>query len=56
MSGPGEFWIVSAPGEKTCQETWDRLNRATGDMSQNHKFAIPDLKVNQFLFVIDLFL
>jgi V-type H+-transporting ATPase subunit C len=41
----GEFWIVSAPGEKTCQETWDRLNRATGEMSQNHKFAIPDLKV-----------
>lgn len=40
-----EYWIISAPGEKTCQETWERLNKATGDLSQNHKFNIPDLKV-----------
>ena len=22
-----EYWIVSAPGDKTCQQTWDRLNQ-----------------------------
>jgi len=40
-----EYWIISAPGEKTCQETWERLYKATGELSQNHKFVIPDLKV-----------
>uniref|UniRef100_A0A5S6R630 V-type proton ATPase subunit C n=1 Tax=Trichuris muris TaxID=70415 RepID=A0A5S6R630_TRIMR len=40
-----EYWLISAPGEKTCQETWDRLNSTTCDLSMNHKFAIPDLKV-----------
>nr|XP_054757205.1 V-type proton ATPase subunit C 1-like [Lytechinus pictus] len=25
----GEFWLISAPGEKTCQQTWERLNGAT---------------------------
>ncbi|CDW54631.1 V type proton ATPase subunit C [Trichuris trichiura] len=41
----GEYWLISAPGEKTCQETWDRLNSTTSDLSVNHKFSIPDLKV-----------
>lgn len=43
-----EFWLISAPGEPTCQETFERLNRATGgdvNLSVNHKFNIPDLKV-----------
>uniref|UniRef100_A0A915LAE3 V-type proton ATPase subunit C n=1 Tax=Romanomermis culicivorax TaxID=13658 RepID=A0A915LAE3_ROMCU len=40
-----EYWIISAPGDKTCQETWDKLNKATGEYSQNFKFNIPDLKV-----------
>lgn len=43
-----EFWLISAPGEKTCQETWERMNRATGGengLSTNFKFNIPDLKV-----------
>uniref|UniRef100_A0A671LV31 V-type proton ATPase subunit C n=1 Tax=Sinocyclocheilus anshuiensis TaxID=1608454 RepID=A0A671LV31_9TELE len=30
-----EFWLISAPGEKTCQQTWDKIMT----------FNIPDLKV-----------
>ncbi|XP_069579772.1 V-type proton ATPase subunit C 1-A-like isoform X1 [Brachyistius frenatus] len=43
-----EFWLISAPGEKTCQQTWDTMNAATtrsNNLSNNHKFSIPDLKV-----------
>ncbi|KAL1227524.1 V-type proton ATPase subunit [Trichinella spiralis] len=40
-----EYWLISAPGEKTCQETWDRLNASTQELSSNFKFSIPDLKV-----------
>lgn len=42
-----EFWLISAPGEKTCQQTWDKMNMATTqtNLSTNHKFNIPELKV-----------
>uniref|UniRef100_A0A7N8XT87 V-type proton ATPase subunit C n=1 Tax=Mastacembelus armatus TaxID=205130 RepID=A0A7N8XT87_9TELE len=43
-----EFWLISAPGEKTCQQTWDKMMAATtrtNNLSTNHKFNIPDLKV-----------
>uniref|UniRef100_A0AAR2LF32 V-type proton ATPase subunit C n=1 Tax=Pygocentrus nattereri TaxID=42514 RepID=A0AAR2LF32_PYGNA len=43
-----EFWLISAPGEKTCQQTWDKMNIATtrtANLSTNSKFTIPDLKV-----------
>jgi len=46
-----EFWIISAPGDKTPQQTFDRLNKATAgqggtaSLSHNYKFHIPDLKV-----------
>ncbi|XP_026797985.2 V-type proton ATPase subunit C 1-B [Pangasianodon hypophthalmus] len=43
-----EFWLISAPGEKMCQQTWERMNAATtrtNNLSTNHKFSIPDLKV-----------
>ncbi|XP_028985852.1 V-type proton ATPase subunit C 1-A-like [Betta splendens] len=43
-----EFWLISAPGEKTCQQTWDKMTAATtrpNNLSANHKFSIPDLKV-----------
>jgi len=42
-----EYWLISAPGEKTCQQTWDRLNQATTkqQLSNNWKYHIPDLKV-----------
>lgn len=44
-----EFWLISAPGEKTCQQTWDKMMTATtrtNNLSTNHKFSIPDLKVS----------
>ncbi|CAD5220818.1 unnamed protein product [Bursaphelenchus okinawaensis] len=40
-----EIWLVSAPGEKTPQETWDRLQSTTNSISTNFKFNVPDLKV-----------
>jgi V-type H+-transporting ATPase subunit C len=43
-----EYWLISAPGEKTCQQTWDILNNVTSkqnNLSQNYKFHMPDLKV-----------
>uniref|UniRef100_A0AAR2KCC5 V-type proton ATPase subunit C n=1 Tax=Pygocentrus nattereri TaxID=42514 RepID=A0AAR2KCC5_PYGNA len=54
-----EFWLISAPGEKTCQQTWDKMNIATtrtANLSTNSKFTIPDLKVNDlpFLFILNL--
>jgi len=43
-----EFWLISAPGDKTCQQTFDKLNAVTGrpnNLSTNCKFNLPDLKV-----------
>uniref|UniRef100_A0A7N6B9Q3 V-type proton ATPase subunit C n=1 Tax=Anabas testudineus TaxID=64144 RepID=A0A7N6B9Q3_ANATE len=43
-----EFWLISAPGEKTCQQTWDKMmvvTTRTNNLSTNNKFNIPDLKV-----------
>ena len=44
-SSAQEYWIVSAPGDKTPQETFDKLNATTANLSVNSKFTIPDLKV-----------
>ncbi|XP_072015913.1 V-type proton ATPase subunit C 1-A-like [Amphiura filiformis] len=57
MSASTEFWLVSAPGEKTCQQTWERLNNATSKpqpLSMNHKFNIPDLKVGTLDILVGL--
>uniref|UniRef100_A0A1W7RBM9 V-type proton ATPase subunit C n=1 Tax=Agkistrodon contortrix contortrix TaxID=8713 RepID=A0A1W7RBM9_AGKCO len=42
-----EFWLISAPGDKTNLFAWDRMNTVTSkaNLSSNSKFAIPDLKV-----------
>ncbi|KAH8400709.1 hypothetical protein KR009_000518 [Drosophila setifemur] len=43
-----EYWIISAPGEKTCQQTYDTMNNLTSkqhNLCNNYKFHIPDLKV-----------
>ncbi|RZF45659.1 hypothetical protein LSTR_LSTR010610 [Laodelphax striatellus] len=43
-----EYWLISAPGDKTCQQTWETLDNITSkqqNLSVNHKFHIPDLKV-----------
>ncbi|XP_063606883.1 V-type proton ATPase subunit C-like [Penaeus indicus] len=43
-----EYWLISAPGDKTCQQTWEKMNNTTSVQNQlcvNYKFHIPDLKV-----------
>ncbi|KOC59771.1 V-type proton ATPase subunit C [Habropoda laboriosa] len=43
-----EYWLISAPGDKTCQQTWETMNTLTTvqhSLSVNYKFHIPDLKV-----------
>lgn len=43
-----EYWLISAPGEKTCQQTWETMNNVTSKQNNlcvNYKFHIPDLKV-----------
>lgn len=43
-----EFWLVSVPGDKSPQQTWEKLNKATSidsQLSVNMPFHIPDLKV-----------
>ncbi|XP_033860873.3 V-type proton ATPase subunit C 1-A-like [Acipenser ruthenus] len=42
-----EFWLISAPGEKSNQQSWERMNTVTtkANLSSNFKFTIPDLKV-----------
>uniref|UniRef100_A0A0A9W801 V-type proton ATPase subunit C n=1 Tax=Lygus hesperus TaxID=30085 RepID=A0A0A9W801_LYGHE len=43
-----EYWLISAPGDKTCQQTWETMNNLTSkqhELSENFKFHIPDLKV-----------
>jgi hypothetical protein len=41
----GEYWVVSAPGEQTAQEAFDRLNHAVSNITPVNRFNIPDLKV-----------
>ena len=50
--GTYEYWLISAPGDKTCQQTFDKLNQATTkqQLSANWKFHVPDLKVSLFNF------
>ena len=54
-----EYWLISAPGDKTPQNTFERLNQATksgGDkLSENFKFNIPDLKVADIEFNLKIF-
>lgn len=43
-----EYWLISAPGDKTCQQTWENMNNVTSKQNNlcvNYKFHIPDLKV-----------
>ncbi|XP_051991902.1 V-type proton ATPase subunit C 1-A-like [Xyrauchen texanus] len=52
-----EFWLISAPGEKTCQQTWDKMNMATShtnNLSTNYKFNVPDLKVGTLDILVGL--
>ncbi|XP_032220773.1 V-type proton ATPase subunit C [Nematostella vectensis] len=40
-----EYWLVSAPGEKTQQQTYEALKSRMVGMSPVYKFPIPELKV-----------
>nr|XP_033795096.1 V-type proton ATPase subunit C 2 [Geotrypetes seraphini] len=42
-----EFWLISAPGDKTNLQALERMNTVTSkaNLSSNSKFLIPDLKV-----------
>lgn len=44
-----EFWLISAPGDRTPQQTYDKLKVTVQDaanpVAQVHKFNIPELKV-----------
>lgn len=47
-----EYWLISAPGDKTCQQTWETMNNVTSKQNSlcvNYKFHIPDLKVRSIL-------
>lgn len=52
-----EFWLISAPGDKTCQQTFDKLNAATSrqnSLSTNYKFSLPELKVGTLDILVGL--
>ncbi|XP_065901626.1 V-type proton ATPase subunit C 1-B-like [Dysidea avara] len=42
-----EYWLVSAPSDPTCEETYRKLAEVTSnvELTSNYKFSIPDLKV-----------
>ncbi|KAH7646383.1 v-type proton atpase subunit c 1-a-like protein [Dermatophagoides farinae] len=44
-----EYWLISAPGEKTCQQTWETLNETINkhgsEFCETFRFLLPDLKV-----------
>lgn len=43
-----EFWLVSAPGEPSPEQTWTKLQDRTSrqnDLSENYRIHLPDLKV-----------
>ena len=42
-----EFWLISAPGEKTPMQTWEACRAKTEGqgLSMNYKFNLPELKV-----------
>lgn len=43
-----EYWLISAPGDKTCEQTWETMNNVTSkqnNLCENYKLHFPDLKV-----------
>ncbi|XP_041044849.1 V-type proton ATPase subunit C 2-like isoform X2 [Carcharodon carcharias] len=42
-----EYWLISAPVDKSNQQIWERMNTVTekASLSNNYKFLIPELKV-----------
>lgn len=46
MSSADDFWLISIPGEKTPQESWEKLIKAVQPIASAFKLNIPNLKVN----------
>ncbi|XP_039604833.1 V-type proton ATPase subunit C 1-A [Polypterus senegalus] len=51
-----EFWLISAPNDRSNQQTWERMQAVTtkSNLSNNFKFAIPDIKVGNLDLMITL--
>lgn len=45
MSQTDDFWLVSVPGEKTPQESWEKLYKTISPLASIFKINIPGLKV-----------
>jgi V-type H+-transporting ATPase subunit C len=45
MSHTDDFWLISVPGEKTPQESWERLYKTISPLANIFKINIPNLKV-----------
>lgn len=45
MSNSDDFWLISVPGDKTPQESWERLYKTISATTTPCKFNIPNLKV-----------
>ena len=56
MSSADDFWLISIPGEKTPQESWEKLIKAVQPIASAFKLNIPNLKVNILnFFLTELF-
>ena len=45
MSNAEDFWMISVPGEKTPQESWEKLYKTIQPIANTFKLNIPGLKV-----------
>ena len=45
MSNSEEFWLISVPGDKTPQESWEKMYKSVQQIAVPFKFNIPGLKV-----------
>jgi V-type H+-transporting ATPase subunit C len=45
MSNSDDFWLISIPGDKTPQESYEKLSKNISATTTPCKFNIPNLKV-----------
>lgn len=45
MSNNDDFWLISVPGDKTPQESWEKLFKSVQTIASPFKLNIPALKV-----------
>ena len=49
MSNNDDFWLISVPGDKTPQESWEKLFKSVQTIASPFKFNIPPLNVDLIL-------